>query len=246
MKDKLARTLFLLAKTRAVGKVVRICFAYYSFILPLKRIKETSKVLVFYHPKPTYANHILIVPKKDIPNLLALSQYPEYITAVFTAAQDIITELNWEHGTYTLRANGGPRQEVQQVHFHLSSEHSPIQTPSSEAHTRIVDQSTGVKIVQYFQSDGSIHLALIPQHEKPAQEVQASSSQHNQILKALLGVLPTLDNQFHLSRRGYTLIMDNLDPNDPSAFVWDIVARSSDQQAQQSIGAEEYQQPGVS
>ncbi len=69
MMDKVAKTLFLFAKTRAVGKVVRICFAYCSFILPLKRIKETPQVLVFYHPKPTYANHILIVPKKDIPRV---------------------------------------------------------------------------------------------------------------------------------------------------------------------------------
>jgi len=230
MMDKVAKTLFLFAKTRAGGKVVRICFAYCSFILPLKRIKETPQVLVFYHPKPTYANHILIVPKKDIPNLLVFSQYPEYITAVFTAAQDIVTGLNWEHGTYTLRANGGPRQEVQQVHFHLSSENSPVQTPPSEAHTRIVNEGTGVKIVQYFQCDGSIHLVLIPQDEKRIQEIQGSSSHENQVLKALLGALPLLDHQFHLTQRGYTLIMDNLDPNNLSTLVGHIVAGISDQQ----------------
>lgn len=246
MKDKVARTLFLLAKTRAVGKVVRICFAHCSFILPLKRIKETPHVLAFYHPKPTYSNHILIVPKKEIPNLLVLSQYPEYITAVFTAAQEIVTDLNWVHGTYSLRANGGPRQEVQQVHFHLSSEPSPVQAPPSEAKTRIISQSTGVTIVQHFQSDESIHLILIPEYEEPVQELQDASPRYAQILKALLGVLPALDRQFHLTQRGYTLIMDNLDPNNPSALVSHVVAGISNQQDHLPIGAEEHQQHKVS
>ena len=129
--SKLTRSLFFLAKTRAAGQVVGSCFAHGSFLIPVKRLYETPSVLAFYHPKPAYPHHVVIVPKKAIPNLLVLSEYPDYAMAILTAAQAIVAQFQWKHGTYVLCANGGSRQEVQQVHFHLFFEDSPLREPFS-------------------------------------------------------------------------------------------------------------------
>ncbi len=66
--------------------------------------------------------HILIVPKKSIKKLTSLKKEDlKYIDEVFVTARVIVEELGWEKNGYTLLANGGTRQEVNQLHFHLAS-----------------------------------------------------------------------------------------------------------------------------
>ena len=43
-----------------------------SFTLPVDRLSETSTLLAFRHPHPTYPLHILLVPKKPIATLSEL------------------------------------------------------------------------------------------------------------------------------------------------------------------------------
>ncbi|OGC51265.1 hypothetical protein A2982_04125 [candidate division WWE3 bacterium RIFCSPLOWO2_01_FULL_39_13] len=93
-----------------------------SKLLPIKRVKETDKVLAFWHPKPFWEKHILLVPKKHIKSLDTLKdEDSEYIKEVYKVARDIVIELGWNETEYTILTNGGTRQEVNQIHFHLSS-----------------------------------------------------------------------------------------------------------------------------
>ncbi len=44
-----------------------------SALLPVKRLRETDTLLAFHHPRPTYAFHVLLVPKKAVGSLMELN-----------------------------------------------------------------------------------------------------------------------------------------------------------------------------
>lgn len=112
--------LFRLAKTPLGKTIVGIAFGKLPNLIPVRRVKETEKVLAFYHPKPYWENHILIVPKKRIRSLdkIGVDDLP-YVEEVFRVAREIILEKGWDKLDYQIVANGGSRQEVAQLHFHL-------------------------------------------------------------------------------------------------------------------------------
>ena len=115
------KTLFNLAKTPLGEIIVGIAFGKLSKLIPVDRVKETDKVLAFYHPKPYWENHILLVPKKSIKSLDKISDSDlSYIEEVFRVAQEIILEKGWDKSDYQIITNGGSRQEIAQLHFHLA------------------------------------------------------------------------------------------------------------------------------
>lgn len=118
----LAKKAFKLAKSHFGDLVVGIAFGKLSRLLPLQRVSETNKVIAFWHPKPFWEKHIVIVPKKAIKRITALKRDDEpYISAVFVLASEIVQELGWDKDCYSITVNGGNRQEVNQIHFHLHS-----------------------------------------------------------------------------------------------------------------------------
>ena len=117
-----SKQLFSLAKSPLGDLIVGLAFGKFSKLLPVKRIIDNDKVIAFWHPKPFYEKHILIVPKKSIKVLTAVSEEDlPYINEVYRIAKQIITDLGWEKDGYSLITNGGNRQEVNQLHFHLYS-----------------------------------------------------------------------------------------------------------------------------
>jgi len=120
MKKKLGEGLFSFAKSSLGGLVAGLAFGKFSKFLPVKKLKETKKVIAFWHPKPFWEKHILIVPKKPIKKLTALnkSDFP-YISEVFLVTKELVKDLGWEKKGYALQVNGGSRQKVAQLHFHL-------------------------------------------------------------------------------------------------------------------------------
>lgn len=114
------KALFTLAKTPLGDLIVGLAFGKLSHALPVKKVKETDKVIAFWHPKPFWEKHILIVPKKAIKNLHSLKSEEEvYLQAIYRFARELVKELNWQDD-YFLLVNGGSRQEVNQLHFHLA------------------------------------------------------------------------------------------------------------------------------
>jgi histidine triad (HIT) family protein len=100
--------------------ILGVAFGKFSKLLPVKRVKETDLVLAFWHPRPSWEKHIVVVPKKAIKNLSCLSGGDlKYIQDIYRVARDIVKENGWEEGEYTLIVNGGRRQKIGQLHFHL-------------------------------------------------------------------------------------------------------------------------------
>ena len=100
-------------------------FAHMSFAIPVQRLYETKSLVAFYHPRPAYPIHILIIPKKAIASLAELEPGEEFCAAFLSdlvaCTQSLVNELKLAEPGYRLIANGGKFQDVAQLHFHLVS-----------------------------------------------------------------------------------------------------------------------------
>lgn len=114
------KKLFSIAKNSLGNLIVGLAFEKASKLLPIERIYENSKIVVFWHPKPSYEKHILIVPKKSIKDLSVINKEDKvYLYEVFKAVTKVVFDLNLKD--YSVITNGGLRQEIKQLHFHLIS-----------------------------------------------------------------------------------------------------------------------------
>ena len=111
---------FSLAKTPLGDLIVGLAFGKFSRTLPIKRIKETDKAVVFWHPKPCYEKHILIVPKRAIKSLAKAKENDmPYIDEIMKVTKEVVNEIGL--ADYSLITNGGKKQKIGQLHFHLIS-----------------------------------------------------------------------------------------------------------------------------
>ena len=119
---RIRRLLFALARSSVAGWVVGWIFAHMSFVIPVNRLRETDTLIAFHHPKPIYPVHILLVPKRKLPNLMALGAGDtDFMTDLYCTAQELVREFSLEKSGYRLLVNGGSYQDVPQLHFHLVS-----------------------------------------------------------------------------------------------------------------------------
>jgi len=71
-----------------------------------KTITQTEILLAFYHPKPVYKFHILLVPKKSVASLEKFdSKDSMFLTDLYTTVQSLVDEF--QLATYHLIVNGG-------------------------------------------------------------------------------------------------------------------------------------------
>lgn len=97
----IAKKLFSFSKTKFGDLIVGLSFGKFSKLLPIKRLKETDKVIAFWHPKSSYKKHILIVPKKPIKNLVSLKEDDmRYIDDVFLVTKELVKKLDLEKEGY--------------------------------------------------------------------------------------------------------------------------------------------------
>jgi histidine triad (HIT) family protein len=104
------------------GRIAGWMFSRMSFALPVRRLRETSSLLAFYHPHPAYPVHVLIVPRRAYASLMELSaQDGLFLADLVETVQSLVRELGLESQGYRLVVNGGEYQDVPQLHFHLIS-----------------------------------------------------------------------------------------------------------------------------
>ena len=96
-------------------------FAHMSFAIPVKRLRETDTLMAFYHPKPAYPFHVLLMPKKAVTRLTDLDPADTvFLTDLFSTVQSLVEEFHLP--AYRLIVNGGEFQDFPQLHFHLISD----------------------------------------------------------------------------------------------------------------------------
>ena len=95
-------------------------FTHMSFIIPVKRLRETKTLLAFHHPQPSYPVHILLVPKRPFATLMDLPpDATDFLQDLVKTVQGLVQEYNLEKGGYRLIVNGGTYQDVPYLHFYL-------------------------------------------------------------------------------------------------------------------------------
>jgi len=101
--------------------VIGWIFTHMSFAIPVKRLRETENLMAFYHPKPSYKFHVLLVPKKAVASLKEFDLKDSiFLTELFSTVQSLVDEFHLS--AYRLIVNGGAYQDFPQLHFHLISD----------------------------------------------------------------------------------------------------------------------------
>lgn len=102
-----------------------------SFVIPVKRLRETETLLAFHHPKPAYPFHVLLVPKKSVASLKELdSKDSAFLIDLYSTVQSLVDEF--QLSAYRLIVNGGEYQDFPQLHFHLISPSPFIPFPEGD------------------------------------------------------------------------------------------------------------------
>ncbi|QZA58564.1 HIT domain-containing protein [Candidatus Rhabdochlamydia porcellionis] len=89
--------------------------------LPATVVFENKRILAIEDLHPIAPIHILIMPKKEIPNFQSIaSEDWSLIQEIFSLAQDLAKKYHIEEG-YRLSTNNGERagQTIFHLHFHL-------------------------------------------------------------------------------------------------------------------------------
>ena len=100
--------------TTVFGKIIR-------GELPCKKVFENDRILAIEDIHPVAPVHILIMPKKEIPNLQSMGPHDlPLIGEIVEIAQQIAKEKGIAEG-YRLLTNNGPSggQVIFHLHFHL-------------------------------------------------------------------------------------------------------------------------------
>lgn len=155
--------LFRLAKSPGMGRLVGWSFRWCAWALPVRKVYRTEKVLAFEHPRPAYADHIILSPRAAVSDLLALGdeknhgRLPEIWRAVETLAA---TRPEYRQG-FTLAANGGKRQEVGQVHFHLFTGHPLVsKDPAAGPEDSVLFTDAAVCIRSHPSPEWALHFVV--------------------------------------------------------------------------------------
>lgn len=87
--------------------------------IPAEIVFENEKVIAIKDIHPHAPIHLLIIPKKEIPDLQSLEDYT-LMGEIVKVAQKLAKEFGIEEG-YRLLTNNGPHagQTVFHLHFHL-------------------------------------------------------------------------------------------------------------------------------
>ena len=90
--------------------------------IPSTKVYEDDKVLAFKEINPAAPIHVLVIPKKNIENVLEINEENKEITSdIFLAINKIAKQLGIDKDGFRIINNCGKDagQEVMHLHFHI-------------------------------------------------------------------------------------------------------------------------------
>ena len=81
---------------------------------------ETERVLAFYHTRPAYPLHIVVIPKQHIPSLLEIDD-DALLAELFGVIKAVAAQVVAEHGAARVVTNLGAYQDSKHLHWHVIS-----------------------------------------------------------------------------------------------------------------------------
>lgn len=89
---------------------------------PVKKVYESEKVLAFYHTKPKYNTHLIIVPKEHVHDLITADE--KVLAEIMVIAKRLLSQIDLGKDGGRLVTNLGIFQDTPHLHFHLISDGS--------------------------------------------------------------------------------------------------------------------------
>lgn len=109
---------FQLARSPVSGSLVRFGFAHADRLLPLTSVERSALAAIYRHPRPVYGTfHHIAVPLRAVPDVFTLA-HPRHADLRASLFALIASAQRTSPGSVLV--NAGPRQDVGQVHFHLT------------------------------------------------------------------------------------------------------------------------------
>ncbi len=180
-----------------MGRLVGWGFQHASGVLPVQKVFQDKEVLAFRHPRPCYEGHVLIIPRRALRDLMLLSQEPAYFRNIWEAAKALHAARPEYRDAFVLLANGGPRQDVGQVHFHLFTGRRIVTRYDPFSGGRVLFRDQDVCVLAHPAPDQEVHAVIVP--AAPAAETGA-------YLRGVLRALHQLDTSFGIVQKGYSLV----------------------------------------
>ena len=85
----------------------------------VRKVFESETVLAYYHTRPFWETHIVVIPKKHVDSLLTVNT--ELLTEVLEVVKTIAARVMEETGAARVLTNLGEYQESKHLHFHVNS-----------------------------------------------------------------------------------------------------------------------------
>lgn len=88
---------------------------------PVQKLHETDNVLAFYHTRPFWPVHIVVIPKRHISSLLTLTEADDAVLLELLATiKQLAAQVVAEHGGARVLTNLGKYQDSKHLHFHIN------------------------------------------------------------------------------------------------------------------------------
>lgn len=96
------------------------CDEVLSGYTAVDKVHDTANVLAYHHTRPFYPVHIVVVPKRHIPSLIALEEGDnEILLELLSVIKKIAAQVTSEYGACRVITNLGKYQDSKHLHWHL-------------------------------------------------------------------------------------------------------------------------------
>ena len=85
----------------------------------VEKVFETDNVLAYYHTRPFWEAHIVVIPKTHVASLLTVEN--ELLIELLDVVRRVATEVLAEKGAARVLTNLGDYQDSKHLHFHVNS-----------------------------------------------------------------------------------------------------------------------------
>jgi len=86
----------------------------------VEKVRETELVLAFRHTRPAYETHIVVIPKRHIASLLALTDADDgLLLELLKVVREVAADRVAEKGACRVIANLGSYQDSKHLHWHI-------------------------------------------------------------------------------------------------------------------------------
>ncbi len=216
------KLLFKIAKGPLMGRIVGTAFQHCGWAIPVKKVYSSKEIIAFHHPQPSYENHLILSPKKAVRNLqtMAANGLNECFVKIWESTKEICRMHSEYKDSFVLVANGGKRQEVQQVHFHMFTNHEMVHEYSApEQAESIFYRDKNICILVHPKPDWEIHFVI-----KPNFRMEGNEKHQYAYFRSVLHGIDVLDAEFDIVWRGYSLVYQHNQPNDMECPIFHIVS----------------------